>query len=91
MKTTYDELITTISDEIARKFLDTERQLATRARLLDADIAEITRQIGLETTKKVFEHGRDDLVKKTRRGTCHSKESGDVFSCHFRADHSAFS
>ena len=64
MKTPYCELITTVSDEIVKTLLDTENNLATRARLLDADIAEITRQIGLETTKKVFEHVRDDLVKK---------------------------
>jgi hypothetical protein len=63
----YQELITTVSEQIAQEFLDHEPNLAQRALLLDADIAEITRAIGLETTKIVLEHFRDQLVKKTNR------------------------
>ena len=64
MKTDYQALITAVSTEVANTFLATEDNLAARAPLLDADIAEITRQIGAETTKKVLEQVRDDLVKK---------------------------
>ncbi len=60
----YQEIITKVSKQVAKTFLHQEDNLAARATLLDADIAEITRQIGLETTKIVIEHVRDDLVKK---------------------------
>jgi ABC-type Fe3+-citrate transport system substrate-binding protein len=60
----YQELIETVSHQIAQTFLDHESNITQRALLLDADIAEITRQIGLETTKIVLARSRDDLVKK---------------------------
>ncbi len=63
----YQELITKVSKQVAKTFLQHEDNLATRATLLDADIAKITRQIGLETTKIVIEHVRDGLVKKNNR------------------------
>lgn len=64
MENDYQEMITTVSTQVAKTFLSQEDNLAVRATLLDADIAEITRQIGVETTKIVLEHVRDDLVKK---------------------------
>jgi len=64
MKKEYQELMTTVSQQVAQTFLHHEDNLAARALLVDADIAEITRQIGLETTKIVVEHVRDDLVKQ---------------------------
>lgn len=67
MNQDYQELITNVSHQIAQEFLDHETNLAQRALLLDADIAEITREIGLETTKIVLEHSRAQLVKKTNR------------------------
>lgn len=60
----YQELVTKVSKQVAKAFLRQEENLAARATLLDADVAEITRHIGLETTKIVIEHVRDDLVKK---------------------------
>lgn len=75
METAYQELIAAVSTEVATTFLANEDNLAARATLLDADIAEITRQIGVETTRKVLEHVRDDLVKKNRKTASSSKNA----------------
>lgn len=75
MNTDYQELIAAVSTEVAKTFLANEDNLAARATRLDADIAEITRQIGVETTKKVLEQVRDDLVKKNRKTALSSKNA----------------
>jgi hypothetical protein len=75
METDYQELIAAVSAEVAKTFLANEDNLAARATLLDADIAEITRQIGAETTKKVLEQVRDDLVKKNSTTALLSKNA----------------
>lgn len=59
----YQEIISQVSTQVAKAFLQHEDNLAGRAMLVEADIAKLTRQIGLETTKIVLEHVRDDLVK----------------------------
>jgi hypothetical protein len=64
MKQEYRELVLRVSNEIAREFIKNEKNLTSRALLLDADIAELTRQIGLKTTEIVLEESRDRLVKK---------------------------
>lgn len=64
MQEDYQEMITNVSKQVAKTFLQHEDNLAARATLLDADIAELTRQIGLESTKIVVEQVRDELVKK---------------------------
>ena len=51
----YEELISQISQEIAERFVSQEDNLSQRALFVDADISELTRQIGLETTKRVYE------------------------------------
>jgi ABC-type Fe3+-citrate transport system substrate-binding protein len=63
----YQEIISKASKEIAEIFLEKEENAAARAVLSDADIAEITRQIGLETTKIVLENACDRLVRKNRQ------------------------
>jgi hypothetical protein len=63
----YQELITTVSSQIAQLFLTKEANIAQRALLVDADIAEITRQIGLETTTRVLKQTCEQLVKKTNQ------------------------
>lgn len=75
MNTDYQELIAAVSTEVAKTFLANEDNLAARATLLDADIADITRQIGVETTKQVLEQVRDDLVKKNRKTGLSSKNA----------------
>jgi len=67
MNEAYQELINNVSQHIAQTFLTHETNITQRALLVDADIAEITRQIGLKTTQIVLEHSRDELVKKNNR------------------------
>lgn len=62
----YQEVIKSVSGQIAREFLRNETNLEHRALLLDADIAEITRQIGLETTKIVIGDTLDRLTEKKK-------------------------
>jgi flagellar biosynthesis component FlhA len=54
-KNGYDELISKISKKLAKEILKNKKQLDKQALLLDADIAEITRKIGLETVQKIYE------------------------------------
>lgn len=63
----YQEIISKVSGQVAEKFLEKEKDIAERAVLIDADISEITRQIGLETTRIVLENTRDGFVKKNKR------------------------
>jgi hypothetical protein len=65
----YKELISKISNEIVLEFIKKEKNLSSGALLLDADIARIVNQTGLETTETVLEETRDSLCKKkTRKG-----------------------
>ena len=64
MNAVYQDVVTRVSTELTNELLAHETDLACRARFIDADIAEITRQIGLETTRKLLEHVRDQAVKK---------------------------
>jgi hypothetical protein len=73
MENAYKAMIARVSAQVATTFLSHEDNLAARATLLDADIAEITRQIGAETTRIVLEQVRDDLVKKNSKTTSSSK------------------
>lgn len=67
MNQDYQEIISRVSEELSKKFLEKEENIAARAVILDADISEITRQIGLETTKIVLGNACDKLVKKNNR------------------------
>lgn len=51
----YEAFISHISQELAEKFLSQEDNIAQRAVFIDADIAELTRQIGLQTTQHICE------------------------------------
>lgn len=51
----YDEIISKLSKKLAKEILNNEKELNKRALLLDADIAEITRKIGLETVQQIYE------------------------------------
>lgn len=54
MNKKYQGLVRRVSSQIADEFSAGENNLENRALLVDADIAEITRQIGLETTERVI-------------------------------------
>ena len=68
-KDCYQEIITKVSEELAQKISAEEKGLAQRATLLDRDIAGIVKEIGLETTKRVLENTRDQIVEKKRKKT----------------------
>ena len=67
MKSAYQEFTKTVGHQLAALFCSQESALAQRARLLDADLAEIGRQISVVTTQAVLEHLRDEAVKKTAK------------------------
>lgn len=67
-KSCYQEIISEVSKKLAKKINSEETNLAQRATLIDGDIAEIVKDIGLETTKKVLENTRDKIIeKKTKK------------------------
>ncbi len=63
----YQAIIQNISNQIAKAFLARETNIAQRARCLDAGIAEIIRQVGLETVKQIYEESANKLVNKKKR------------------------
>jgi hypothetical protein len=67
MNAVYQDLVTQFSDQLVDVLCAQESGLARRACLIDADIAEITTQIGLQTTQKLLERVRDQEVKKTTK------------------------
>jgi hypothetical protein len=76
-KKQYEQIIKAVSEELSEKIMCEEQDLAKRAPLIDQDVAEIVREIGLETTKGVLEKTRDKLVLKKTPGTGDSEESND--------------
>ena len=74
-KKDYEKIIQTMSEELSERIVSEEQDLEKRARLIDPDIAEIVREVGLQTTKKVLEKTRDKLVLKKTPGTGDRKES----------------
>jgi len=67
MNKKYQDLIRRVSSQIADEFSAGENDLEKRALLPDADIAEITRQIGSETTKTVLENTIGKCAYKKNR------------------------
>jgi hypothetical protein len=65
-KALYQEIILSVSSQIAREFLNKETNLVQRSSFLDADIAEITRGIGLETTRIVYEQLERQITSKKK-------------------------
>jgi len=76
-KRRYEQIIKAVSEELSEKIMCEEQDLAKRAPLVDQDVAEIVREIGLETTKRVLEKTRDKLVLKKTPRTGDSEESND--------------
>jgi hypothetical protein len=68
-KDCYQEIIAEVSKKLSEKFISEEKDLAKRATLIDKDIADIVQEIGLQTTQKVLEDTRDEIVgKKKKKG-----------------------
>lgn len=66
-KDCYQEIIAEVSKKLAQKFTAEEKDLATRATLIDKDISEIVQDIGLQTTKSVLENTRDEIILKKKK------------------------
>ncbi len=62
----YEELITTVGKRVAESFLANEEDISRRSLLLHADISEITRRIGLETTKIIHEETLAEHINKKK-------------------------
>jgi len=65
-KDIYKEIISEVSDKISQKIIDEEKNLAQRATIIDKDIQEIVQDVGLQTTQKVLENTRDEIVIKKK-------------------------
>jgi len=66
-KECYQEIIKSVSSQLAQKFLNNETKLVQRTNFLDADIAVITRGIGLETTRIVYEQLEKQITSKKKK------------------------
>ena len=66
-KDCYQEIIAEVSKKLSQKFVSEEKDLDKRATLIDKDIAEIVQDIGLQTTKKVLENTRDQIIVKKNK------------------------
>jgi len=67
MNKKYQDVISMVSSQLADEFLMRENDLEKRALLLDSDIAEITRQIGCGTARKVLGSITDKCADKKNR------------------------
>ena len=65
-KDCYQEIIAEVSKKLSEKFISTENNLPARSILIDSDILEIVRDIGLQTTKNILESTLDELVQKIK-------------------------
>lgn len=66
-KNCYQEIIAEVSKKLSDKICSTEKNLAARSTLIDSDILEIVKEIGLNTTKNVLEHTRDEIIVKKKK------------------------
>ncbi len=66
-KDEYEDLLEEISDSLAKKFIETENDLAKRALHLDKDISDKLRTLGQKAAKKILEKVRDEIVVKKKR------------------------
>lgn len=62
----YDEIVARVSKEIADQFLKKEKEICKKALLIDSDISEITRKIGLDTVKIIYEEALKEHVEKKK-------------------------
>jgi hypothetical protein len=62
----YQDIITQVSEQIAKKIIAEEKYLAQRATVIDKDIQDIVQEVGRQTTQKVLEETRDKIVLKKK-------------------------
>lgn len=66
-KDEYEDLLEEMSEQLAKKFFETENDLANRALYLDKDISDKLRTLGQKATKKILEKVRDEIVVEKKR------------------------
>ena len=66
-KDCYREIIEEVSKKLSKKIISEEKDLVQRATLIDQDIAEIVKDIGLKTTEKVLKYTRDKVIEKKKK------------------------
>ena len=62
----YQDIITDVSKQLAKRILAEEHDLAQRAPMIDQDIHAILQEVGRQTTQHVLEETRDTIVSKKR-------------------------
>jgi len=62
----YEAFVSHASQELAEKFLSQEASIVQRALFIDADIAEITRQLGLQTAQHIYEQLLTEQVEQKK-------------------------
>ena len=65
-KDAYEDLVKEISKKLSEKILQEEGDVTGRIKTIDADIAEIVREVGLRTSKLVIEKTRDEKIAKKK-------------------------
>lgn len=65
-KDAYEDLVKEISKQLSEKILQEEGDLTGRIKTIDADIAEIVREVGLRTSKLIIEKTRDEKIAKKK-------------------------
>jgi hypothetical protein len=65
-KDAYEDLVTEISKMLSEKILQEEGDLTGRVKTIDADIAMIVREVGLQTSKLVLQKTCDEKVAKKK-------------------------
>ena len=63
-KDCYKEIIEEVGNKLAEKMCAEETGLAARATMIDQDVQDLVREIGLQTTKNILDVTRDKIVAK---------------------------
>ena len=68
-KDIYQEIISEVSDKIARTIIGEEKNLVRRATMIDKDVKDIVQEVGLQTTQKILEDTLSKIVSEKKTGT----------------------
>jgi len=68
-KDIYQEMISEVSEKIARKIIDEENNLIRRATVIDKDVKDTVQEVGLQTTRKVLEDTLEKIVSEKKTNT----------------------
>lgn len=66
-KSCYNEIIEEVSKKLADKVMGTEEDLVKRAPMIDGDIHDIVQEVGRQTSKRVLEQTKEQIVEKKKK------------------------